>query len=298
MPQTNTKEITEVKYLRHLIPEIREFLLSRNKKPDLEITTIPDLNEKIWGIPRKAMTVIGARTSQGKSALATQVAFDLADQGHTVLFLSLEMTVEKIGARLFCYQQRFDNIRAFRGAVADDIGKLDSFEHGVKNVPLIINDMLGKTWQDIDELLSTTDLKPDVVIVDYIQSIANKGKNQLENINEYIRHFREMAIRKNFAGIICSQINRTVHEDKTVEPQPHQLKSSGFIEEHADLILLLHWPHKYAEKKDISHYKVFIAKNRDGSTGYVDLKFEPQFYAFSNADPAFIKEVEVERYKD
>lgn len=299
MPSANTNEIMEIQYIRHLLPEVKEFLLSKNSKPELALNTMPELNEFIFGLPRQAMTIIGARTSQGKSSMASQVAFDLADQGKTVLFLSLEMTAKSIGARLFCYQQRFENIKAWRGGLHNELGRFDSFQKGVENLPLIINDMLGKTWQDIDSLLSNTELRPDVVIVDYIQAIAKTNKNTLDTINEYIRHFREMAIRNNFAGIICSQINRSVHEDKTTEPQPHQLKSSGFLEEHADLVLLLHWPYKYSEKKNKNHYQIFVAKNKDGRTGYINIKFEPEYYAFSDADPSEIIEVkDDDRFKD
>ena len=299
MPETITPEITQVKYLRHIIPQIKEFLLSRNNKPELSLNTMTELNEFMFGIPKRCLTVIGARTSHGKSAMATQIAFDLADQGHTVLFLSLETTLEKIGARLFCYQQRFQNVKAFRGGIHEELGRLAAFEQGVKDVPLIINDMLGRTWQDIDKLLTTTALKPDVVIIDYIQTIANLGgKNTLELINEYIRKFREMAVRNNFAGIVCSQINRTVNDDGNKVPQAHQLKSSGFLEEHADLLLLLHWPYKYSDQKDINHFQVFIAKNKDGQTGYLNLKFEPQFYAFSNAYPVYLKKESHEKYAD
>lgn len=299
MPSQTTKEIT-VKYLRHLLPEIRQFLLSRGDKPDLQLQTMPELNTFIWGLPRKCLTVIGARTSHGKSAMSSQIAFDLADQGKTVLFLSLETTIEKIGARLFCFQQRFPNLEAFRGAVKGNTGKLEAFEKGVKDLPLIINDMLGKSWKDIDDLLTHTAIKPDVVVVDYIQTISNLGgKNTLEIINEYIRKFREMAVRNNFAGVICSQINRAVADDESKIPQAHQLKSSGFLEEHADLLLLLHWPYKYSDKRDINHFQVFIAKNKDGQTGYINLKFEPQFYAFSDADKEpQAQEVDVEKYKD
>lgn len=257
------------------------------------------MNDFIWGIPKRCLTVIGARTSHGKSAMASQLAFDFAEQGKTVLFLSLETTVEKIGSRLFCYQQRFPNTKAFRGGVTDEPKRFDSFAYGVKDLPLIVNDMLGKNWQDIDRLLTTTAIKPDVVIVDYIQTISNHGgRYTLEVINEYIRKFREMSVRNNFAGILCSQINRSVTDDDSRVPQAHQLKSSGFLEEHADLLLLLHWPYKYSEKKDINHFQVFVAKNKDGQTGYLNLKFEPQYYAFSNADKIAVQEVEIERYKD
>src|SRR3990167_10532404 len=232
----------EVKYLRHLLPEIKKYLFSRSNTPDLSLKMLPLLNQFIWGIQRKCLTIIGARTSEGKSTLAVQIAYDLASQGKVVLFLSLETTVEKIGVRLFCLHSHFDNAKAFRGAVKDVPHIYDKFEREIGGFPLIVNDMLGKNWEDIEQVINQCQLKPDVVIVDYIQTIAEKeGRNKLDTINEYIRHFREMAIRNDFAGIICSQINRTA-TDEANQPQLHQLKGSGFLEEHADVVLLLSWP--------------------------------------------------------
>lgn len=251
---------------------------------------MPEFNDFIFGLRKKEFVVIGARTSEGKSTFASQLAFDFASQGKMVLFLSLEMTVEKIVARMFCYQQRFDNAKVFRGGVKLRPTAVDAFEAAVKGLPMVITDMLGKNWQDIDELIGSTDLKPAVVILDYIQTIARDDKkSRLDEINEYIRHFREMCIRRNFCGILCSQINRTGQETNDKRPQAHQLKSSGFLEEHADVVILLSWPHKYGHK-NINKFTAFVAKNKDGQTGYIDLKFEPQFYAFSDADKKELSE--------
>ena len=217
----------------------------------MPLKTLPELSEFVWGIQRKCLTIIGARTSEGKSTLAMQIAYDLAIQEKTVLFLSLETTVEKMGARLFCLHNKYNNSRAFRGGVITEPLEWDRFEAEIGKIPLIINDMLGKSWEDIDRVIRECKLQPDCVIVDYIQTIANRdGMNKLDTINEYIRRFREMAIRHNFAGIICSQVNRTMADEKNKEPQLHQLKSSGFLEEHADVVYLLSWPYKYLKPVD------------------------------------------------
>lgn len=265
-----------------MLPQIRQFLLSRNDTPDLSLKTMPELNDFIFGIRKKELTIIGARPSEGKSTFAAQMALDLASQGHLVLFLSLEMTVEKIGARIFCYQQRFNNRNAFRGGVVKELSRFDAFEREIGGYPLIINDMLGKDWKEIDDLITHTDLRPEVIIVDYIQTIARSVRmNRLDEVDQYIRHFREMAIRKNFAGVVCSQINRSAQDSTDKRPQLHQLKQSGFLEEHADLAILLHWPYKYGDG-NINRFTCFVAKNKDGQTGYIKLKFNPEYYAFED----------------
>lgn len=287
----DSPKIIELKYLRHLLKETKAFLLSRTNTPELSLNMLPKFNELIWGIQRKALTVIGARTSEGKSALAVQIAYDLAIQQKTVLFLSLETTVEKMAVRLFCLHNRYHNVKALRGGLKEDLSPWNKFEAEIGVLPLIINDMIGRTWEEIDQVLSTTKLKPDVVIVDYIQTIADReGRTKLDMINEYIRHFREMAIRNEFAGILCSQLNRTTTDDKSREPQLHQLKGSGFLEEHADLVLLLSWPWKHlkqnasqkASYEQFHKFNIYVAKNKDGQTGYMHFKFTPEFYLFED----------------
>lgn len=281
----------EVKYLNKILPEIKKFLFSRGSTPELPLKLMPLFSDFVWGIQRKCLTIIGARTSEGKSALAMQIAYDLAIQGKTVLFLSLETTVEKMGARLFCLHNKYNNTKAFRGGLNIEPYQWDKFESEISEIPLIINDMLGKSWDDIDRVVRDSNIKPDMVIIDYIQTIAKKdGMNKKDTIDEYIRRFREMSIRHNFAAIICSQINRTSVEDSKNGPQLHHFKESGFIEEHADVAFLLSWPYKNLIPSEIKlptyeqihKFIIYVAKNKDGQTGYKKLKFTPEYYFFED----------------
>ncbi len=284
-----------MKYLRHQLAGIKSFLFSRGKTPDIPLKTMPKLSEFIWGLQRQCMTVIAARPSEGKSSLAAQLAYDVSMQGFTCLFLSLETTEDKMGARLFCLHNRYNNTKAFRGGLIDNPEEWDRFEREVANMPLIINDMIGKSWEDIDMLIESTQLKPDVVIVDYIQTIANKdGQNKKETIDEYIRHFRELSIRHNFAGVICSQMNRGQAEEKNPQPQMHHMKGTGFLEEHADVCIMLSWPYKNLKQTEgkihteeqFHKFYLYVAKNKDGQTGLQKLKYIPDNYRFEDwVDP-------------
>jgi len=129
-------------------------------------------------------------------------------------------------------------------------------------------------------------MKFDVIFLDYMQNTRQNAKTKVDGYDEYIRHFREMAIRYNFAAVLLSQINRTSQEGSDKKPYMHQMKGTGYLEEHSDAILLLHWPHKYDEKVDTNHYEVYIAKNKSGSTGSVNLRFYPQFSLFRQPDYA------------
>ena len=272
---------------------VSEFLEARGTKPDMEITSMPALNRKIWGIGRKKLTLIGARPSNGKSALVMQLAFDISAT-HRVLVLSLEQTIEETIERMFCNAMGVSNVELLKGGFGRYKPQWDIFCDMVKRRRMIITETIGKTWREIDELISTMEEFPDLIIIDYVQCISTRGINKLEVIDEYILHLRNLAIEFNFGVLMCSQINRQNVGVDNNEPTLAGLKSSGFLEELADKALLLHWEAHQKHTADLNKFKIIIAKNKGGLTGYVNCKFEPQFYRFSD-DQTGHKAVDEER---
>lgn len=259
-----------------------EEIKKRGQTPELQITSLPKLNEDIWGIRKRKLTVIGARTSNGKSAFAVQICYDLALQNKSIVFLSLEMENLECAERLLSHHYNLNN-RFLQGGEPPDF-----YEKGVllgellKKKKFFISDCIGKTWKEINDLIEMWHQYgkiPDAIFLDYIQNTKGIGPTK-DALDEYIRKFREMAIRYNFAAVICSQVNRTSQENEDKSPQLHQLKGTGFLEEHSDIVLLLHWPYKYGGK-DLNHFELHIAKNKMGDTGWRNLKYEPKFCKFS-----------------
>lgn len=258
-------------------------LSNRGAGPELPLYTLPALNLKMGGIRKRKLTVIGGRTSQGKSSFAMQVCYDLAQQCKNVLFLSLEMENQEAAERLLSHDCKIHNRSLMFGHDPENYRHAIRLGERLKTIPFYISDCIGKTWSEIDKLLNdiTANMQstPDVIVLDYIQNTKGLG-TQKDIIDEYIRHFRELAIRHNFAGVLCSQINRTNPEAKDKTPQLHQLKGTGFLEEHADVVLLLHWPYFYDRAKDAKHFELYLAKNKAGETGLINLVYHPEYYEF------------------
>ena len=257
----------------------------RGYAPKIPIRSLPKLNEKIWGFRDGELVIIGARSSQGKSALAGQLAWDFADQNIPTLFLSLEMQVIDILERIFCYQMEVDNIELLKGGKRknkeiDD--KFTIFKQMVEQAYLYITCGVGKTFPEVLKVIEILDPTPKVVIVDYIQAIKTTTGESREGLDEYIRQFRQYALERKFCGILCSQINRGVLQTKDRRPDMAQLKSTGTLEEHADKVLLLHWDHYYDSAKPVSDFTLTVAKNRNGRTGDHYLNFEPNHYRFAD----------------
>lgn len=262
-------------------------LQGRGSKPDLPLTTLPHLNSKVWGLHKKKLTVIAARTSNGKSALAIQVAQDMASQGIPTLFFSLEMYEEDVIERLFCQMMKIDNMELLTGNFSKYQAEWNKFQEKLKKMPLIITDGIGRNWQEIYEYLEKLPRKPSVIIIDHVQEAKDASQpNQRAVIEEYLRKLREMAIRHDFAAVVLSQVNRSAQEADHKEPKLHHLKGTGYLEEGADVIMLLHWPYYYSKKKgENDRFVINVAKNRNGRTGYVEVSYTPQYYLFADYVP-------------
>jgi len=269
--------ITKLKEAKNYLPLLRKTIEERGNFPKFSLETLPHLNRKIWGL-KPGLTIIGGRVSQGKTSFALQIAYDLASQGHLVLFLSLEMTVEALMERLFCNVMEIDNYVVLTGQKDKFMDKWQEFEQKV-NIPLWLACGIGKDFEEINQILELLDPKPQVIILDYIQAIRNIG-DERQNLNEYIRKFREICVNNEIVGILCSQVSRRVYEEGDREPCLANLKGTGGLEELADTCLLLHWQHFYDESAEENTFKVIIAKQRNGRIGEYLLHYKPQFYKF------------------
>lgn len=259
-------------------------LKERGERPELAISTLPSLNSFIWGIKRREMTIVAGRTSHGKSAFMNHLAWDLSEKA-SVLYLSLEMDVSAMQERLFCNVAQVNNFGLIKGSystIPEISEKWEDFEKVLLNRRLEYCDYVGRSWKEIDTAMVALHQKPDIIIIDHINEIMSANvKDRRQVIDDYILHMREMAVRENFALILGAQINRMGQGDANREPQLHQLKESGKIEESCDLSLLVYWPYKDNEKNPRNIYQVNIAKNRNGWTGRLKIKYEPEYYRFS-----------------
>lgn len=275
--------LLEIKPINEWLSGTKKILSDRGGAPQYPLNTLPDLNSKIWGL-HKGLTVIGARSSMGKSALGLQIARDMADSNISVLLLSLEMDVPSMIERLFCQLMKVDNFDMLCGHInTNEViqAKWSTFENWIHRVPLMITEGLGKTFSDVNEIIQLLDPKPKVVIIDYIQGIKQSEKERAE-LNEYIRNFRQLMIKNDMIGILASQMNRQTMDNNDKRPSLENLKSTSVLEEHADMVLMLFWEYFYTRDEATKNcYEIIIGKNRNGRTGKHDLWFFPEFYLFA-----------------
>lgn len=280
----NPKDVQRIS--SHLVG-LHKDLSTRPPSPKYPISSLPHFNRKAWGLQCGKVTVIAGRTSSGKSALSEGFALDLAENGVPTLFLSLEMDVASLTERAFCRTMQVDNYSLLTGQFKfqkEIQDKWKIFTESMAKLPLLITCEIGKTFKEVNQIVEALDPTPKAVFVDYIGAIAFKDRQSREMMNEYIRQFKELAIKKDFIGVLCSQINRQ-GAVAGEEPQLHQLKETGNLEETASVVFLIHNPYIMTHnEEDRGKATIVIAKNRNGRTGRHKVKFVPQYYRFEELD--------------
>lgn len=257
------------------IPLLENYLKTLKNGTEIQVSYLPRFNEIIFGFERKKLIVVGSRPSEGKSTFCLQMAYELSLK-FKVLYISLEMTREEAMFRLMCYVSRIENVGFYRQSVSS-AGPLDELREGIKDRTLIVSEEIGRTWEEVENILfELRSDPPDIIFLDYIQCIQTNGK-KLEAIEDYIKRFRKMAIDSNFCLFICSQINRQ-NISETKEPTMEGLKNTGFLEEHADKVILLYYPCKRTPNTDKDKFKIIVAKNKNGMTAFLDCKITPSIY--------------------
>jgi replicative DNA helicase len=276
------KIINGLQSVSSLCAGVRKDLIERSDSPLFPITSLEHLNRKVWGL-RKGLNIIAARTSHGKSCLGLQFAWDFAKKGIPTLVMSLEDDKETIIERLFSNIKEVDNYDLLTGCFKHRADYQKDWDEFIEEIPkeLLITDGIGSSFEEVNYMLESLEPKPKCVIIDYIQAIKYTGKNERENLNEYIRQFREICLKNGIAGILMAQMNRMAVLENRQEPTLENLKGTGVLEEHADLVLILQWEYFYkrdeAKKND---FTIYVAKNKRGRTGKHQLTFFPQFSKF------------------
>ena len=239
------------------------------------LTGFESIDRMTGGFQPGNLIVLGGRTSQGKTSLAVNFAYNLAVSGKKVLFVSLEMTKSELFKKIISLGTGipYEKLRS---------GWLTTEERE------IINDK-GREFYNLDNFILMDDLytlnsihksvithKPDVLIVDFIQHMRfSKGENRAYQIEEIMKGLKHIAKIEKCVVIILSQINRGSEPGDKL-PRAENLKGSGSLEESGDVVLLIHWLHKYDQREPEGKVCIFIAKNRHGRTGNIILEFEPK----------------------
>lgn len=243
------------------------------------------------------MIIIGARPSVGKSALANEIATNVARKGKKVGIVSLEMNNTEIAARLASIDTETDFGIIYRNLFTDERAHeawYNRVSRQTINLPIYVSD---KTKVDVAEIKSKAQKLRhrhglDLLIIDYLQLIesssTNRNYNREQEVAKISRGLKLMLMDMKIPGIVLCQLNRAVtgRKGKDRYPQLSDLRESGSLEQDADVVMMLHrdWMSGYEvvppgeEGEGLSTEKMadlLGVKWRNGATFHLPLDFEP-----------------------
>ena len=274
-------------------------------------TGLTGLDDRLGGLHKSDLIIIAGRPSMGKTALATNIAFNAAkkiqDDGKKscIAFFSLEMSSEQLSTRILAEQARIKSNDIRRGKISEE--QFDKFIETSKNIselPLYIDETpaitiasLSNRARRIKRLFGL-----DMVVVDYIQLMraANIKDGRVQEISEITQGLKALAKELSVPVLALSQLSRAVEHRDDKKPQLADLRESGSIEQDADVVMFVFREAYYLQRKEpapatvehaewqakmgdiASRAELIIGKQRHGPTGNVFLEFEEMFTKFKD----------------
>ena len=283
-------ESTQIYEMKDVVSSTIE-LIDRRYKNNSELTGIPSgiakLDTMTSGFQKSEFIVIGARPSIGKTAFALSMMQTIAVEKHIPCgFFSPEMSYQSIGQRLLAQVSRLPSYKLRSGQLSmADFQKLQDAAGMCYNAPLYIVDTPNMQLIDLRAMARRMKVNQGVqaIFIDYIGLITteNPAAPVYESVSEISKSLKALARELDIPIIALSQVARDAEGQ---EPNLAQLRGSGSIEQDADVVLFLHRDRKIMEEKEpVQDAKCIVAKQRNGATGDVIMKFFPTFTKFENS---------------
>ena len=289
---TNEIKIQKLSSSAELVNNIFIELKTKSFNPKLSGVTsgFYDLDTLTQGFQKSDLIIIAGRPSMGKTALSLNIASNLIKNSKLpVLFFSLEMSKEQIMYRLLSMETNINQMRLKSGKLyQNDWIKLNKMMKIISKFPLFIDDTFDLSIQDIKSKIKTIlfeQNKLGLVIIDYIQLMQNpklKKENRVQELSQITRSLKTIAREFDIPIIGLSQLSRNVENRVDKKPILSDLRESGSLEQDADLVLMLYKNTARYNLQASQLIELIIAKQRNGPTGTVKLKFNEEQTKFFN----------------
>jgi replicative DNA helicase len=285
-------------------------------------TGMRDLDRRMGGLQSSDLIVLAGRPGMGKTSLATNIAFNVAEayvpaqqadgsfkaaNGGVVGFFSLEMSSEQLATRIISEQTEISSSKIRRGEISEmDFEKLVACSQTMQKIPLFIDQTGGISIAQLSARARRLKRQRglDLIVIDYIQlmqgSSARASQNRVQEITEITTGLKALAKELAVPIIALSQLSRQVESRDDKRPQLSDLRESGSIEQDADVVIFVYREEYYLKNREpklgTEEYvkwenemnemrgkaEVIVAKQRHGPTGTVTLAFHGEFTRFSD----------------
>src|ERR1700730_5697134 len=285
-------------------------------------TGLRDLDIKMGGLQPSDLIIVAGRPGMGKTALATNIAYNVAKahraevqadgtmksvNGGIVGFFSCEMSAEQLATRIIAERTGIPSSTIRRGGITEaDFEKIRDYSIELQSLPLYVDETGGLSISQLTARARRLKRQKglDLVVVDYIQLLQGSGKrgndNRVQEVTEITTSLKALAKELNVPIIALSQLSRQVESRDDKRPQLSDLRESGSIEQDADVVMFVFREEYYLANKEpragtpeyekwqldmsLVHGKaeVIIGKQRHGPTGAVELQFDAAVTRFGD----------------
>ena len=259
--------------------------------PLISLYGFSEIDEITLGFQRSDLIVIAGRPSMGKTALALNIAENVARQtDRTVLIFSMEMSAEQVVRRFISSIANIDLQRLMRGQLQDnDWEGIDKALSVLSNKKILLDDTPALSPTELrarSRRVKRENKDLAMIVVDYIglMQIPGKSENRVTEISEISRSLKALAKELDVPVVALSQLNRAVESRPNKRPILSDLRDSGAIEQDADVIAFL-YRHEYYDRSDLENKgkaEINIAKQRNGPTRTTSLAFRDSVARFEN----------------
>ena len=237
-------------------------------------TGLKDLDSKLGGLQSSDLIILAGRPSMGKTALVTNIAFNVArarlrslrertdiekddskHDGAVVGFFSLEMSAEQLATRILSEQSGIQSERIRRGMIDEpEFGRLVEASRAMTEAPLFIDQTGGITIAQLAARARRLKRQHGLglLIVDYLQLLSGSSKSQsggrVQEITEITTGLKALAKELQVPIIALSQLSRQVEQREDKRPQLSDLRESGSIEQDADVVMFVFREEYYVER--------------------------------------------------
>src|SRR5205807_1171817 len=277
-------------------------------------TGLRDLDTKMGGLQASDLIIVAGRPGMGKTALATNIAYNIAKahraevqtdgtmksvNGGIVGFFSCEMSAEQLATRILAEQTRIASSMIRRGGIKqDEFDRIRDYTIELEHLPLFVDETGGLSISQLTARARRLKRQRglDLIVIDYIQLLTGSGKrgndNRVQEITEITTSLKALAKELNVPVIALSQLSRQVESRDDKRPQLSDLRESGSIEQDADVVLFVYREEYYLGNKEpragtpeyekwqldmsLVHGKaeVIIGKQRHGATGILTIDLD------------------------
>lgn len=289
--------VKEIKPIQEVLDKAQQQLefLAKNGG---DITGVPtgfyDLDKRTTGFHGNELIIIAGRPGMGKSALAINMATNMAiNYKKSVALFNLEMGATQIVNRMFSSVGQIDSQKLRTGKLDHmDWKKYNETLSLLADTKFFIDDTPGITVSEIRSKcrrLKNSDKGLDCIIIDYLQLISSSSKysgQRTNEVSEISRDLKKLAMELEVPVIALAQLSRGVEQREDKRPLMSDLKESGSIEQDADIVMFLYcddyYKFKSKDRPTLSPTELIISKHRSGGTGTIDLIFERTYTNFKN----------------